>query len=148
MKSILDPLYIKIAKEKKYLPQLEEILKVNCCQIEPDFLGFTDTYRYLAKLIPHDWTIIDLGCANAIQSYYFMKHRRYIGVDSSDCLKFQTPNSIYFQENIKDFIINHKYLVKAPKTFAIVNYVPIQMHRKDMNLVKDTFDNLHIYYPE
>jgi hypothetical protein len=147
MKFQLDKLYSKLIKDEKYSKQLREILDQNSCDIDGTFLGFVDTYEHLAKIIPHDWTIIDLGCAYACQAYYFLKHKQYIGVDISDCKKLQTPNSIYYQESIKDFLVNHIDLVKAGKTFAICNYVPPWAGGSSA-LLKEVFDNIYIFYPQ
>ena len=138
-------LYKQLKKDQRFSKQVDEIITSDSCQIDPSFLGFSDTYRYLAKIIDEDWTIIDLGCNNCTQAFYFLKHERYIGVDISDCLKLETPNVIFYKESIKEFIEKHKRLIEAPRTFAICNYVPCW--GEERRLIQKSFKNLYIYYP-
>jgi len=140
-------LYKQLKKDIRFSKQVDEIIDSDSCEIDPTFLGFTDTYRYLAKIIDKDWTIIDLGCCNATQAFYFLKHKQYIGVDISNCMKLKTPNGIFYKESIKDFITNHKDLVEAQKTFAICNYVPPWVGGSG-DIVKQSFRNCYVYYPE
>jgi len=62
-------LYKQLKKDLRFSKQVDEIIDSDSCEIDPTFLGFTDTYRYLAKIIDKDWTIIDLGCNNGTQAF-------------------------------------------------------------------------------
>jgi len=66
---------------KQYHEQYQRVFDQAECDIEPEFLGFITTYYYLSYLIPKHFTIIDFGCAYAPQAYYFINHKKYIGVD-------------------------------------------------------------------
>lgn len=46
-----------------------------------DFLGFVDTYFHLSKVIPKDFTIIDIGCSYNAQSYLFKEFQRIYAVN-------------------------------------------------------------------
>ncbi|MBR6444014.1 MAG: hypothetical protein IKS63_01130, partial [Firmicutes bacterium] len=51
------------------------------CELNPDFLGFIQQYEIVSEFLPHDWTVIDLGCNAAAQSFFFEEHKGYTGVD-------------------------------------------------------------------
>ena len=126
--------------------QYDEVMNQEYCDIECVFLGFVDTYEYLSYLIPKHYAIIDLGCAYNAQCYFFKNHKIYIAVDESKRLKrFQSDNCIIYINDIDNFILNDLPILQfnLKETFAICNYVPM----KDYNLIKQTFDNLYIYYP-
>jgi len=143
-------LFLQIEKDKEYEPIMRKIFKEDkwiSAQLDPSFLGFTDTYKALSQIIPKDWTILDLGCAYAFQAYYFKDHARYIGVDSSDCMKFRTPNSSSYVVDILDFINRGDDLpcILPLNTFAICNYVPLSP--KDAETVRKAFPFIFYYYP-
>jgi hypothetical protein len=54
-------LYYSLKADPYYSKQINRILKLDECDIEPDFLGFVEAYYYLSKLVPKDRTIYDLG---------------------------------------------------------------------------------------
>jgi len=121
---------------------VDRILKSKSAQgdIDPFFLGFLDIYEHLAKIVPKKRTILDFGCAYGIQAIYFKEHKRYVGIDISDCPKLKTGNSIYYKMSIKDFIL--KYKNKYRNVFAISSYV----FSEEVNLIKSNFSDLFVYY--
>ena len=126
--------------------QLSKVLSQEMCDIDGDFLGFTDVYEHLAAIIPKHWTIVDLGCAYAPQSWIFKDHKEYIGVDKSDCEKFHAPNSSFFISSIEEFVKNHLKEFDQETTFAICSYVP-PWGADNMKIARDNFKNVFTYYP-
>ena len=119
------------------------------CELEPDFLGFVNSYYALSKIIPHEATVIDFGCYLAAQSYFFKDHKQYIGVDVVDWLKrFQPANATHYYESIQDFLQNT--FPKLPHSdndleyFAICSYVP---DFAATEMVRKTFKNVFCFYP-
>ena len=55
------------------------ILSQDECELDVDFLGFTEVYRSLSKIIPKHFTVIDFGCYLAAQCYCFGNHKKYVG---------------------------------------------------------------------
>ena len=122
--------------------QIKEVFSQDRCDIDGEFLGFTDIYENLSKIIPKYMTVIDFGCAYAPQAYYFTKHFKYIGVDSEPMTQFSTHNSEFFIMSIQNFIKNEKYIKEI--SFAICSYVP---DFDAQELVRNTFPNTFVYYP-
>ena len=122
--------------------------KMDMCDIDEEFMGFTDIYKNLARIIPKDRIVIDLGCAYAPQSVYFVKHKRYIGVDlpHDNTARVNTTNSTYFEMTIREFIEKELPKIKDEKVFAICSYVP-PWHDDNEQLAKDNFKDLFVYYP-
>jgi len=56
-------------------------------------LGEPPLDLHLAALIPLHFTVVDLGCAYAAQSYYFRRHWKYIGVDGWAKDRIAAPNT-------------------------------------------------------
>lgn len=135
-------LYEKL--EKEYPDQTKKIMAAGSGDISPEFLGFVNIYRRLAEIIPKDWTVIDLGCAYAPQSYYFRKHKKYIGVNIGTDNVWRTANSQFYFMKISDYIKAHK---AQSKEFAICSYVP-PWGDDNMKLVKENWKNVFVYYPE
>lgn len=113
--------------------------------IDGEFMGFTDIYENLAKIIPKQRTVIDLGCAYAPQAVYFQDHQKYIGVDISDCPKVKTKNSEYYNISIRKFIEEELPKLKDENIFAICSYVP-PWHDDNEKLVRENFKHLFVYY--
>jgi len=118
------------------------------CDIEPVFMGFVNTYRHLAELIPKDWTVIDLGCAYNPQCFYFTEHKLYVAVDNFNEMTemFQAPNTVIYRESINDFVSGHLKDFNLDETFAILNYVPC-WGMESNKIVRESFKNLYVYYP-
>ena len=133
--------YYEICDKK----QVCEIIQENIGDIDFDFIGFLEQYESLSKLIPKDWTIVDLGCANGFQSLYFQKHKKYIGVDIDTETKYQTTNSEYYTMRIKEFLESENFKkLNLDKTFAICNYVPCE---SEVKMAREEFKNIFVYYP-
>lgn len=133
--------YYEICDKK----QVVKIIQENIGDIDFDFIGFLEQYESLSKLIPKDWTIVDLGCANGFQSLYFQEHKKYIGVDIDTGTKYQTTNSEYYTMRIKEFLESENFKkLNLNKTFAICNYVPCET---EVKMAREKFKNIFVYYP-
>lgn len=110
------------------------------------------TYYYLSRMIPKDWTVIDVGCAYNPQSYLFQGHKRHIAIEPKWLDEdfhfeyFQAPNTELLFTTGQEFIENElpKLDLDLDKTFAIVNYVPSGACNL---MVRETFKNVWAYYP-
>ena len=71
------------AKLRELIPDTEykRILSSPYCELDSDYLGFTEVYGNLAEIIPQDKIILDLGCYSGLQGYFFKDHKGYIGID-------------------------------------------------------------------
>lgn len=124
--------------------QFNQVFSYKYNELSPEFLGFVEQYKALAGIIPKEFTIIDFGCNAAPQMYYFRNHHKYIGIDATDCICFSQPNAeIHTKTTTQNFIKSMKLDVN--KCFAICNYVPDEEAKK---MVRETFPNLFIYYPQ
>lgn len=143
MKIIYDELFDMIPKE-----MMDKVFEYDKCELSADFLGFTEYYKALASVIPKGMTVIDFGCYQAVQSWYFKDHNRYIGIDVIPIeARLRTDNSLHFQSDICKWIMfdfNKLGGLKADECFAICNYVPDWGAQA---LIKQTFQNVFNYYP-
>lgn len=123
--------------------QIERVMRG--ADIEPDFMGFANTYQALSRLIPLDWTVLDLGCAYAPQAYYFRHHARYIGVDVWPAHKrFHFSNTVHATQRIEHYAC--PAVADQPKVFCILNYVNCRAETAEK--VRRLFRNLFVFYPE
>lgn len=146
-----DKAYARCLHELRPLIPEEEyqaVLLQDECELEYDFLGFIDIYKNLSELIPKSSIVIDFGCYLAAQSYFFVNHRKYIGVDVVDMQRFSPPNATHYIMSIQRFLQE-----EAPKLFkdhkrlefcAICSYVP---DFKATEMVRAMFPNVFCYYP-
>jgi hypothetical protein len=127
--------------------QVERVFSSEYCDISPEFLGFVDIYESLSKIIPLDWTVVDLGCSYATQSFFFKDHRSYVGVDVYAPIKsrFFTENTTHFYMSIADFVKKKRFKDKD-RIFAICSYVP-PWKNDNMSICRHTFKNVFTYYP-
>lgn len=130
----------------------EQCLRVfdsEMCDISPEFLGFVHIYDALAKVIPEEWTIVDLGCAYAPQAFLFTRHERYIGVDILTPIenRFSAGNTEHHFCSIRDWISRNQEIVRSRCVFAICSYVP-NWEGDNGALVRGAFRNCFVYYPE
>lgn len=139
-------LFYSLPKEQRKEVMTED----NECDLEPAFMGFVDTYFYLSRLIPKDWTVIDIGCAFNPQCWYFRDHARYIAVEPSLRKMFHVDNTEIYYASAKGFIENTLPTLNLDldKTFAICNYVPPSYRENPMELVRATFKNIYCFYPK
>lgn len=98
-------------------------------------MGFEEIYFSVARYIPKDFTIVDLGCYMAAQSIIFKDYKKYIGVDCYDMpnriddyvppLRFNIENTEHHSTTIQDFLIsNDMKKLDLDKTYFIASYVP------------------------
>jgi len=129
-----------------YAKEIAKVLSYKDSKLEPEFLGFTSTYRHLALMIPLHFTIIDFGCNHACQAFYFRQHKKYIGIDASIPLEYRlnTPNSEHHLIGGREFITQMFPGATYPQ-FAISNYVPSD----ELNLlIRARFQDLYVFYPK
>ena len=131
------------------------------CELDPGFLGFIMQYEILAGMIPEDWTILDLGCNAAAQSFYFTGHAGYIGVDVLDnreasaeelmsgriggTLRFEAENTCHCEKDIKSFTDEDMEKLKDRKVMALCICVPDEAAVK---YAFDRLDNIIVFDPE
>lgn len=122
--------------------------KMPMCDIDGDFMGFTDVYEHLAAIIPKSRIIVDLGCAYAPQAVFFQDHKGYIGVDLAefDSPKVQTKNSTYYLMTIREWIEKELPNYDKDELFAICSYVP-PWYDDNEKLVRENFRHCFVYYP-
>jgi hypothetical protein len=129
-----------------YFDQLQRVFASEHCDIDPDFLGFVTTYRYLSELIPLHHTVLDIGCAFAPQGFYFRNHARYIGVDGFTPIndRFHFGNTEHIMSTSQEFFSHVKKLPRS--TFVIANYMSASEHIVDEIKLKS--HNCFVYYPQ
>ena len=136
--------------------QLERILARTQTGIDESFLGFVRTYELLAQLIPLHWAVVDIGCCNALQAWFFRHHRGYYGVDPSVPVseRLVLPNTYHFFYAIEDVELLTGGIVYRDEdvaeltnepVFAICNYVPSDEANK---VIRQRYKNLYSFYPE
>ena len=146
-----DDRYIRCLKELRSLipdDEYHEVMSQDMCELDSDFLGFVDVYKNLSRIISKGSIVIDFGCYLAAQSYFFARHRMYIGVDVVNLQRFTPSNAVHYIMSIQKFI-----QIEAPKLFeeydrlklcAICSYVP---DFQATEMVRKTFPNVFCYYP-
>ena len=146
-----DDLYARCLKELRSLipdDEYHEVMSQDMCELDSEFLGFVDVYKNLSRIIPKGSIVIDFGCYLAAQSYFFARHKMYIGVDVVSMRRFTPPNSVHYTMSIQNFI-----QIEVPKLFeeydelklcAICSYVP---DFQATEMVRKTFPNVFCYYP-
>lgn len=127
--------------------QKQEVFDQKNCDIDGSFMGFVEIYYHLSKIIPLHWTIIDFGCAYAPQCFYFDKHKKYIGVDMSDCVKFHARNTKHYTMESLEFVDKYMSKIDVNNTFAICSYVPPWGKVATDLVVKRNFRNCFVFYP-
>lgn len=130
------------------LPQDQQsrVFHQHLCDIGPEFLGFVAIYEHLAAIIPHSFTVVDLGCAYAPQAFLFKDHDAYIGVDLFDGERFTALNTTHYITSIEHFIRDHLHEFEQGNTFAICSYVP-PWGADNMMIARSSFQNVFTYYP-
>lgn len=127
--------------------ELKRVFSYGYCELDCGFLGFLENYSDLRYKVPKDFTIIDFGCYQAIQSYYFKDHKKYIGVDNGLDIEYclRQNNAEYYYDEIKHFIKEEilKLNLDLNKVFAISSYVPSD---ECMDLIAETFPYHRVCY--
>lgn len=126
--------------------QFDRVFAYDMCDIDYEFLGFTEIYEHLAAIVPAHWTIVDLGCAFAPQAWLFRDHKAYVGVDLNTPVRFSAPNTKHYEISIEDFVKEHAADFDQHTTFAICSYVP-PWHGDNMKIARNNFKNVFTYYP-
>ena len=95
-----------IPKEEK-----DRVFKQEYCAIGTDFIGFMETYYYLSKIIPKEYTVYDFGCAYNPQCYLFQDHAKFIAVnpeeiDGKEVFKAFFKTSFGLNKNVENIEIN------------------------------------------
>lgn len=121
-------------------------------ELDCSFLCFEDVYFHVREHISEDFTIIDLGCAYAPQSYIFADCKRYIGVNCSELkAKFdRSGNSEFITADIRDFCDNilPGMGLDMDKTVAICSYVPHFDSEDACAIIKSYFKHYYVKYCE
>jgi hypothetical protein len=136
----------------KYKDQVIKILEANSGDIDGSFLGFTDTYYYLSKLIPKDWVVVDLGCGYGFQSWFFRNHKKYIMINPVQRKEFEVfaPKEWceFYNMTTEEFLKQWKGdFADTKRKFGICNYVPPWHNQDSGKLVREYFDYCYVFYP-
>lgn len=143
MRAIPCELYRMIPKE-----ELDRVFKGTAsAELDVDFLGFETPYKVASLVVPKRWTILDLGCGYAAQSYFFTAHKKYIGVDLGGVdflLRFTTWNTKMYIMRIQEYIVKHHSELDLEHTFALCIAVP---DKEAQEMVIREFPNHYVWYP-
>lgn len=129
----------------------KRLLSYERCEIEPDFIAFLGNYYDLPLRLPKDYTIIDIGCYQALQGILFQKHKKYIGVEPNVPIEWrlQQDNAEYYNQTGQQFI--QKTLpelirngLDLKKAFIICSAVPDKELQK---MIWTVFPQCRISYP-
>lgn len=130
------------------LDEIEKLFKWEFCEMSRDFLGFLENYVDLQS-IPDDFTIIDAGCGQACQAYYFKNKKQYIGIDPAVPTEWRlkTNNSLHYCESMQTFIAkgSHGMKLDIDKTFVICSAVPDE---DCVKVITENFKYYRIVYPD
>lgn len=144
-----DPdLYPALMADPASADQLTRLLTDRRVDLTPTFLGFVGIYRTLAAIIPRHWIVIDLGCAHAIQAYYFRFHRAYMGIDLVPVdARLHTPNALHYAMTAGQFV--RRLPGDLTPCFAICSFTPPRFGGEDVALITRThFPNCFVYTPQ
>ena len=126
---------------------IDSLLDQDLCELDYDFLCFSDVYGAVADVIPKDFIIVDFGCYMGAQAYFFQEHRGYVGIDDFDdwwaqgTQRFSTENSLMVTGRIEDIVPT---IPDASYIFAICSYVPDE---KAQQMVAEKYRNHLVFYP-
>ena len=113
--------------------ELNEKLSHPYCELEPDFLCFEQYYWPVAEHVPTDYEIYDVGCYMAAQSYMFLNHREYYGIDCYDMYdsdtyiappRFKPENAMHFKMTGQQFIHDILPRIDQDKAYFVASAVP------------------------
>jgi hypothetical protein len=136
--------------------ELERVFRSDsAADICVDFLCFADIYYNLSKIIPKDFTVIDIGCGYNAQSYFFKDFKKVYSVtpfNNRRDYKFEyfcAPNCTLLDMTAGRFLkeVLPTLNIDLSKSFAICNYVPNWYKEKPMELVSHTFQNHYVFFP-
>lgn len=126
----------------------DAMAEISCDDLMCDARAYYD----LSRIIPQNYTVIDIGCAYNAQSYLFTGHKGYISVnpemevDDYHFEYFRAPNTEHYKMSGQEFIgkVLPTLGLDLSRTFAICTYVPDYCCQ---SLVRKTFNNCYVYYP-
>ena len=130
----------------------EKLRQINC-ELEPGFLCFEENYVPIANNVPKEFTVVDIGCYMAAQSYLFKEFERYYGVDPFDLPfnddyiapeRFAISNGTHFCLSGKQFLDSFLSSLDLDKTYFICSAVP---NFKETDYIFDSVKNCAIFYP-
>lgn len=105
--------------------------------------GYDPLYQEIARQLPSKYdTVIDFGCSNGLQSYWFA-NTYYIGVDDFFRVPCMLEEHDFFLMSAQDFINCYGHEYNPDSTLAICLHVPDIMARQ---AVADAFPNNIIVY--
>lgn len=132
---------------------LDRVFRYEECEIEHDFVGFLHSYKDLADILPKDFTIIDIGACQALQSEYFKDFANYIAVEPCvpEHAMAKQLNMDSFQMTGEQFIADvlprlQEAGLDINKTFCVSSYVPDEKLRKE--IIPQTFPHFRCVYCE
>ena len=144
------------ARLRSLIPDDEYHLKMSygCSELSGDFLGFVDAYAVIADLLPKHMTIVDLGCYQAAQCYFFKDFESYIGVDCYDQyykpseytppLRFATDNTVHYVMTIQEWMNRYTWTYGYDAdTYFIMSAVPNIQHE----VLEGNCENYFWWYP-
>ena len=117
------------------------------CELDGSFLGFLDSYKDLPDKLPTDFTVIDIGSYQAVQSEYFKDFARYIAVEPG-----VPSHAMCWQDNMQSYHMTGQTFIEVflpklmdagldlYKTFCVCSYVP------DFPLWQELIPNIFPYY--
>lgn len=111
----MEDLYLSI---KRFYPEQWENLIID------DFFHahYYERYLTLSKVIPQDFAIVDYGCGNACQSFFFREFDRYFGIDIVERVRLELPNTVYL-DFLEPEVLIKNYGLNLDKTFAIASNI-------------------------
>lgn len=143
-------------KLEKLIPDEEYRLKTHYgdSELEPNFLCFDDAYSVISELLPKHMTIVDLGCYQAAQCYFFKDFEAYIGVDNYDLnykskeytppLRFAAYNTEHYVMSIQDFMNRYEWTYGMDAdTYFIMSAVPNMAYE----VLEGNCENYFWWYP-
>lgn len=139
---------MEICELAKLIPpeELQEKLSCRNTELELDFLCFDSCYKAVSEVLPHEFTVVDLGCYQAAQCYYFTDFAEYIGVDCFDQtytgewippLRFVAHNAKHYVETIQRYLIHH--MGNYSKSYCIMSAVPNEECKNWMDRYTDNY---------
>ena len=135
-----------IEASPEMMSKAKGVFASEACEASMGFFGCMDTYYTLARLIPTDWRVYDMGCCWGFQSWFFRNHNRYVGVDGYTTAFFDAvPNAEFHHCTIERWLSNRDI---GRGSFAICNYVPPWGGVDNGELVRKRFSNVYVFYPQ
>jgi len=114
-------------------------------------------YGYAAKVIPNDYTILDLGCYMGLQALLFQNHAGYVGVECGPATPTLSPDLItgskiynaFHEADIADVIEHPEFYVEddTDAVVALCFWVPGYRTWAQTEKLRQKFKYHMIFYP-